>query len=211
MIVVINLNPLASTRSGTRRLVAALQRVAPAGTRVLERHYRRLTPQSLASLAPMGVVLGPQGVPFDAYPGPSLEAMFGLIRSLDRPTLGVCGGHQALALAYGGRVAPVLGGRTASGSYAGMEKLVGLFEVALDDDPLTEGLNSPATFYASHVEGVTVLPDGFEVIGRGDPCLIQMMRMSGRPVWSTQFHPELGGDGAALLQRFVSVIAQSGH
>jgi GMP synthase (glutamine-hydrolysing) len=203
MIVVVNLNPQAATRRGTRRIVAALKRLAPT-TKIVERHFARVTADGLDAMGARAVILGPQGVPFDAYPAARLLHMLTLIRSLTLPTLGICGGHQALALAHGGLLGPVHGG-TASQSYEGLRKETGLRSVALARDPLTVSLPAECSFEVRHVEGVSDLPGCFTLIGRGDPCAVQLIRLTGRPIYGAQFHPELGGDGIALLQGFLSL------
>jgi GMP synthase-like glutamine amidotransferase len=69
----------------------------------------------------------------------------------------------------------------------------------------------------SHVEGVTELPACFELIGEGQPCRVQAIRLRGKPVWGVQFHPEREpsdspdgapsgrrrGDGDRLLAAFL--------
>ncbi len=203
-VLVLNLNPRASTRSGTRTLIRAIKRLLPSHATVLERHFQRVSPSRVTTIDPDAILLGPQGVPFDAYPESARSKLFELLRALDRPTLGVCGGHQALVLAHGGTLAPVQGG-VATGSYDGLEKLRGLFDVRLKRDALTEGLPCRARFFCSHVEGVSHLPDAFSLIGEGDPARIQAVRLGERPVWGVQFHPEMGGDGELLLRRFLDL------
>ncbi len=205
-IVVVNLNPSAATRTGTRALVRAFQRLDPGRVRVLERHFTRVTSDELGRLNASGVVLGPQGVPFDAYPDADRARLFAFIRALEGPVLGVCGGHQALALAHGGTIAPVHGG-AASGTYQGLHKELGFREVVLDtDDPMLAGLPARGSFYASHVEGVSELPPPLRLIGSGDPCRVQVIRVGERPQYGVQFHPERGGDGIALLRAFLSLV-----
>ncbi len=203
LIVVLNLNPSATTRAGTRRIVRALQRLSP--TRVVERHFLRIESGDLADAS--AVVLGPQGVPFDAYPAPHREHLFGLIRELTDsgpPVLGICGGHQALVLALGGAIGPVHGG-VATGSYAGHRKEAGLRHVQANG-PVEDPVVLSGDYVVSHVEGVTALPAGLECVGAGDPCAIQAVRRPGRPVWGVQFHPERGADGTELLRRFLALV-----
>ncbi len=201
-LVVINLNPLATTRRGTRALVRAFTRLAP-HVRVVERHFKRVTLAGLDALGARAVVLGPQGVPFDAYPAADRDHLFGLIRALQRPALGICGGHQALVLAHGGAIGPVHGG-TASGTYNGLHKELGFRAVRMTStDPLGVGLPAQAQFWASHVEGVTQLPAGLTLVGRGDPCEVQAVRVRDRLQWGVQFHPERGGDGETLMASFL--------
>ena len=86
-LLVINLNPSAATRRGTRALVRAFKRLLSPGCRVLERHFKRVSPEALKRIQPRAIVLGPQGVPFDAYPAAEKQHLFNLIRSLQPPVL----------------------------------------------------------------------------------------------------------------------------
>jgi len=199
-IVVININPEASTRSGTRKLVRAFQRLCDAT--VVERHFQQLTVEKLSTLKPMATIIGPQGVPFDAYPQKARQHLFNLIQQLSTPTLAVCGGHQALVLAYGGSIAPVHGGK-ASKRYDGMPKERGYKTVT--PAGLNKLITEPGQYFASHVEGVSKLPSVFELIGTGSTCAVQAIRLKDRPVYGVQFHPEKGGAGTAMLSRFLSV------
>ena len=126
-IVVINTNPQATTRKGTRALVRSVQRLVPSCVSVIERHFQRLSTAQMQALSPRAVVLGPQGVPFQSYDSTALHQLFRLIRALRCPLLGVCGGHQALTLAYGGQIAPIHGETLPSnGQYGSLKKMNGL-------------------------------------------------------------------------------------
>jgi len=150
-------------------------------------------------------VIGPQGVPFDAYDPAAKAHLFDLLRALTGPALAVCGGHQALALAHGSTVAPVFGGH-ASGSYDGLQKELGFRSITHSaNDPILCGVPKNAQMNVSHIEEVKELPDGFELLGTGDPCHIQLMKSHTDAVYGCQFHPEKGGDGASLLRAFLSL------
>jgi len=199
VIVVVNTNPSPTVRSGTRAIVRTLQRMTPPGTQVLERHFHRLAGQSIQ---PGAVVLGPQGVPFQSYEDPVREDLFGLVRSLECPVLGICGGHQAFALAHGGELAPVHGGALPDdGSYGTLQKVRGFGLVRYVDenrrleDPLLCDLPNPSRFFASHVEAIRQLPLGFTVLATGVHNTIQIVRRDGTPQYGVQFHPERGGIG----------------
>ena len=78
-------------------------------------HYSDVTLELVDSLDPEFIILGPQGTPWCRYRGKRGVALQNFLWSLPMivekmnvPVLGVCGGHQAMALAFGGtsRTAP---------------------------------------------------------------------------------------------------------
>ncbi|WP_028851660.1 aminodeoxychorismate/anthranilate synthase component II [Thermocrispum municipale] len=106
-----------------------------------------------------------------------------------QPMLGVCLGHQAMAVAYGGTVdrAPeLLHGKTSQVHHEGAGVLAGL----------------PSPFTATRYHSLTVLPDtvpeGFEVTARTESGVIMGLRHRELPLEGVQFHPE-------------SVLTEYGH
>lgn len=101
-----------------------------------------------------------------------------------RPLFCSCFGHQALASALGGEVITDRD-RTE----------LGTFELSLTEqgkaDPLFGQL--PARFKAQlgHNDHVVKLPRGAELLASSERCEIQAYRLVGKPVYATQFHPEL--------------------
>jgi para-aminobenzoate synthetase component II len=106
------------------------------------------------------------------------------------PLLGVCLGHQAIAVAYGAKVtrAPeLLHGKTSQVRHQGAGVLHGL------PDPFT------ATRYHSLAVDPTTIPEAeLEVTGATESGVIMAMRHRSVDVEGVQFHPE-------------SVLTQGGH
>ena len=106
-----------------------------------------------------------------------------------RPLLGVCLGHQAIGVAYGGTVgrAPeLLHGKTSQVHHKGVGVLAG------QPDPFT------ATRYHSLTVLPDTVPDEFEVTGETDTGVVMAMRHRELPIEGVQFHPE-------------SVLTEGGH
>ncbi len=108
-------------------------------------------------------------------------------------TLGVCLGHQSLAVAFGGTVVqhePVHG-KTC--------------EITHDGDGLFEGLPDPLTVGRYHSLVVAEPGDGLVETARGGGVLMAM-RHTELPAYGVQFHPEsvLTPDGKAMLRNFLA-------
>ncbi|MDF3341377.1 aminodeoxychorismate/anthranilate synthase component II [Mycobacterium sp. 134] len=127
------------------------------------------------------------------------------------PLLGVCLGHQAIGVAFGGTVdrAPeLLHGKTSVVHHADAGVLKGL------PDPFT------ATRYHSLTILPETVPDELEVIGQTDGGVIMAVRHRELPIHGVQFHPEsiltegghrmlanwLGVCGAAPEERLVAAL-----
>lgn len=147
---------------------------------------------------PEGIVISPgPGVPERA--GISVD----LIKELGPrvPILGVCLGHQAIGVAYGGRVvrAPeLMHGKTS--------------EVFHNGKGLYEGVENPfvATRYHSLIVERETLPPCLEVTAETKNGLIMGMRHREHPVEGVQFHPEsiLTVAGKRILANFLKMAAR---
>jgi para-aminobenzoate synthetase component 2 len=161
-----------------------VQYLAQLGAEVAVRRNDEVTASSPAELGVDGVLLSPgPGRPEDA------GACVDLVReNAERlPLLGVCLGHQAIAVAFGGHVvrAPeLLHGKVSSVHHEGVGVLRGL------PDPFT------ATRY--HSLAVANLPPELEVTARTESGVVMGLRHRDFPVEGVQFHPE-------------SVLTEGGH
>lgn len=137
-------------------------------------------------------------------PGPCTPAEAGVsVEALRRfaeagtPVLGVCLGHQALAVAFGGRV---IRGEPVHGKTA---------EVEHDGRTIFRGLDSPLVAGRYHSLVVDPeLPDCLERSARsGD--VVMGVRHRELPAEGVQFHPEsiLTADGRAILRNFLVTSA----
>ena len=122
---------------------------------------------------------------------PWVARLLDLIRTMDAaglPMFGACFGHQAIALALGGAV-----GRNPGGWVHGLTR-----NQILARPDWTRNLPDEVKLYASHVEQVTALPDGAEVLSRSVTCDVTSFAIDGR-ICTTQHHPEMTADFIAAL------------
>jgi anthranilate synthase/aminodeoxychorismate synthase-like glutamine amidotransferase len=153
---------------------------------------------ALAARRPDGVVLSPgPGTPERA--GATLEAVR-VFAAARVPLLGVCLGHQAIGVAFGGRVARARAAR--HGKVAAVRH---------DGAGAFAGLPNPvdAALYHSLVLAEDGLPAAIAVTARSPEGEIMAVRHRTLPIEGVQFHPEsaLTPDGPALVANFVARCA----
>jgi anthranilate synthase component 2 len=152
------------------------------------------TPHEILEAGPRALVLSPgPGVPESA--GICVEL---IQAAAEVPLLGVCLGHQALAVASGGRVvrAPEpRHGKNSQVHHNGLKVFAGL------SDPFT------ATRYHSLVAHRESLPHELEVTAWTDDGLVMGLQHRERPHYGVQFHPEayLTQGGKQLLANFLAL------
>jgi anthranilate synthase component 2 len=150
----------------------------------------------IASRDPDGIVISP-GPSRPERAGISVEVVERL--GPETPILGVCLGHQAIGVAYGGdviRVEPVHG-KTSPIEHEGVGIFAGL------DAPLEAGR------YHSLAVARATLPETLEVTATAPDGLIMGMRHRQHPVEGIQFHPEsiLTASGRAMLANWLRSLA----
>lgn len=135
-------------------------------------------------------------------PGPKTPRESGICLDLIRlganriPILGVCLGHQAIALAFGGNFCPakkILHGKTSPIFHEGKN--------------IFEGLPNPFTatrYHSLAVEEIS-LPPTLQIIARAEDGEIMALRHKSYPCFGVQFHPEsiLTPQGPLLLKNFL--------
>jgi anthranilate synthase component II len=158
-----------------------------------------LTIEQLEALNPRGLVISPgPGRPEDA--GITVAAINRFSGSI--PILGVCLGHQAIALAFGGEVVParrLMHGKTSS--------------ITSDGRELFQGVQSPfqAMRYHSLAVSRRSLPACLEVTAEAEDGEIMGLRHRSHPTEGLQFHPEsiMTTVGKRLLRNFLKMTHQT--
>lgn len=188
-------------------ILDALRRVRP-GEEVRVERFQDVSPGRIEELAPTHIILSGQSHPWENYSKESLAGVFEVIRNARQPILGVCGGHQQIALAYGARV-DVMKRLGAGEGYENCLRERGFFEIETDGEDIFEGLPKRVTVWHSHFDEVKELPEDFKRTAWNETCPIQAMQHTSRPVYSVQFHPELfdeeHGDGRRIIENFLEL------
>jgi anthranilate synthase/aminodeoxychorismate synthase-like glutamine amidotransferase len=166
------------------------------GASPVVRRNDRITLDDIEAMRPERIVISPgPGRPEDAGVSVDVIRRFGP----RVPLLGVCLGHQAIGLAFGGRVvrAPVLmHGKTSSVEHDGK----GVFR----------GIRGP--FAAGRYQSLAVAPEDWpgdlEMAARAsEDGTVMGLRHRTYPVHGVQFHPEsvLTGEGRRILRTFLEL------
>jgi GMP synthase (glutamine-hydrolysing) len=172
-----------------REIRAALEELRPQSTIVVE-HFKDVSLRRVREVAPSHIILSGQSHPWTEYTEESLSGVFEVIREASQPVLGICGGHQQIALAYGSNVG-LMKRLTPGEGYEGALRERGFFDVETISEGIFEGLPRNVTVWHSHCDEVKELPADFELTASNETCRIQAMQHTSRPLFSVQFHPEL--------------------
>ena len=111
------------------------------------------------------------------------------------PVLGVCLGHQAIVVAYGGEV-----GRAPEPRHGKTS------EITHDGAGVFAGLPNPFTATRYHSLAALALPEDLEVTAHSEEGVVQGVRHRSLPVTGVQFHPEsiMTEVGKRLLANFLA-------
>lgn len=180
--------------SFTYNIVQYLQQL---GCEVVVRRNNAVTVDEVIAMNPEAIVLSP---------GPGRPEKAGIMLELiDRvkgriPLLGICLGHQAIGLAFGGKV-------------VGAKKIMHgkISEITHDGKGVFAGLASPLKVVRYHSLAVDreSLPAELEISAQAEDGEIMAMRHRELPIESLQYHPEsiLSSGGKRQLANFLKLAA----
>ncbi len=165
------------------------------GADVKVRRNDHVTLEEIDTMAPERLVISP---------GPGIPQTSGIIVPLIQrfyqqvPILGVCLGHQAVAVALGGKV--VRAGRLMHGKVS---------EIRHDGQGVFHDIPDPftATRYHSLAVEEESLPSSLQITARAEDGEIMGVRHKDYPVHGIQFHPEsiLTEEGMRILENFLNL------
>jgi GMP synthase-like glutamine amidotransferase len=207
MLLIID-NTIEGVGSSPREIRAALERIEP-GVRIVTERFEKISPEHVKTLSPSHIFLSGQSHPWHHYSQQDLAGVFHVIHHAPQPILGVCGGQQQIALAYGARVDLIE--RIAPGEgYEGALRERGYCAVDLQtSNGIFQGLPETISVWESHCDEVKDLPAGFTQTATNETSHIQAMQHTSRPLFGVQFHPELFDEehphGRIILENFLKL------
>ncbi|MDO4634487.1 MAG: aminodeoxychorismate/anthranilate synthase component II [Streptococcus sp.] len=145
-----------------------------------------------------GIVLSPgPGWPSDA------GKMEDVIRDFagDKPILGICLGHQAIAEVFGGKLG--LAKNVMHGKQSQM--------VLTNESPIFSGLEQETDIMRYHSIVIDDMPKGFEVVAKTtDDQEIMAIQNKELDIYGLQYHPESIGtnDGMGMIRNFITIVEE---
>ena len=185
-----------------------LERIAGDACVVL--HYTQLDLQTVEQINPWAICHS--GSTNDVR---SMMAYRRVIMETDVAQIGFCGGHQIITKFYGGELGSM---RKLTPNepdpnpayHQGHFKEFGLCSVRIIKvDPLFRGLGRQLHVLENHYWEVKRLPPTLVLLASSRVCRVQVFRHRTKPIYGTQFHPEVEGvgrhDGGAILTNFFRI------
>jgi len=200
-------NTIDGQGASPREIRAVLGRLIPE-LEILIEPFHSVSLERVRSLKPSHIILSGQSHPWEMYTPESLAGVFSVIKQASRPILGLCGGHQQIALAYGAKVGLMERVEPGEG-YEGAKRERGFLPVTNTGEGLFKGLPSEIVVWHNHCDEVKEVPDGFRVTASNETCPIQAMQQKGRRLYGIQFHAELFNEdhpeGRKVVENFLSL------
>lgn len=173
--------------------------IAVGGIRVVDLLERVPTAEELSSSR--AVLLGGSGDYSSLDPFPWIRRMIGYVRDVlipsGTPTFASCFGLQVTTLALGGKMMRDPAHRE-----------IGSIDIATTaaaaDDPLFAPVPNPFVGQAGHSDRAVETPPGAVLLASTELCPVNAYRVTGKPYWATQFHPELDPD--AVAKRYMTYM-----
>ncbi len=132
---------------------------------------------------------------------PQFSALLALLEDVadvGHPTFASCFGFQCMVEALGGEIV-----------YDPDQAEVGTYDLALTPEGRSDALlgELPERFAAQmgRKDRARKLPPGTVHLASSERCPYQAFRLEDKPIWATQFHPEMSGD--ENRERFVTYLA----
>lgn len=216
MLLYIITNTMELYRSSDRLAVARLHLETLSGDACVALHYSQVNMDLVNRLRPWAIIHSGGSSSLEDMPPDYWQ----IIKEFQGPQLGICAGHQFIACAFGSRMqrmrplhedepdpAGVLSSRP------GQFQEWGVYPVTiLKEDPLFTGCSPIIRVQEYHFCEVTDLGSDLELLANSATCHVQAFRHRTRPIYGTQFHPEIVSeiysDGTQVLLNFFNLARQ---
>lgn len=187
--------------------------------------YDRLSPYLLNNNDISGVIVSGNFTDWSMYKETDFAGLNSVYQSGLWPLLGICGGFQLLAQAYGARIGPMkIGEATDSENKEVLFDRVEAEEGVVPSEIGFTKLNTvsnhailsslPEKFivYEYHYWEVKTIPAGFKNIARSQNCNVQFIAHGEKPLFGCEFHPEEFTEdhphGRQILTNFFNIASE---
>lgn len=138
------------------------------------------------------------GAPRIAWESPKLGSCMEYLDKFDGPILGICVGHQLMAIYHKGKAGP------AEIPEYGLARIK-----ILEENDLFKGLPEEFNVWESHNDEVKEA-DEFYILAESENCRIQAMKHKLKDHYGLQFHPEVNDTeyGEQILKNFVKIASK---
>lgn len=106
----------------------------------------------------------------------------------NKKLLGICYGLEILSLTLGGTIKKL------------QSPQKGIEEITIKTK--NELINNKATVFESHGFEISRLPNSLIPLASSRNCQYEIIQYKGKPIFGTQFHPEMSPDGKNLIIKF---------
>ncbi len=156
---------------------------------------------------PIAIILSGNNSDYPNLPMFEYNGVYEIIRNSDIPILGICCGHQQLAMAYGYTYARAMGWEDISA----MEKESKRTKIKIEKkDPIFDGMRGP--FVGVEVHGWAVADPGERYDLLAESSYVQAIKSRDRRIYGAQFHPEIKvpyNEGAPYLVNFLKMAKEA--
>ena len=142
-----------------------------------------------------GIILsGGRGTPYEPL---NLTSNFIALANFDVPVLGLCLGHEILAVMNMARIKKLPKAQR-------KKEIISILDTS---DPIFEGLNkSEVSLVERHTHHVADLPRDYIRLGESAACPNEIIRHKDKPMYGFQAHPEVSGeDGILIMKNFLKI------
>lgn len=157
-----------------------------------------ITLKEVEEINPDAIVISP-GPGHPANPK-DIGSCLDIIRETSVPLLGVCLGHQAIGVAFGGEVS-----HSPAGPVHGKTALI-----THNGNSIYRGLPNPLVGGRYHSLAITKLPHELDITARTQDGIIMGVKHKNRPIFGLQFHPEsvLTPQGLGIIENFLGMARE---